>query len=147
MSEQSLLSHFQPLLKILPLMIFLEQYRIAPFPHFAVVSAGLNVSDTIVTRLTPLCVATKIFLISFYKSFKDQVSIIPALVAGVPSPFLSISTPFSSTSFPVISIAFKSVSSVKYFGGWGNFSLTSLFSNAQNIANTYIGQYSIFTLF
>ena len=54
----------------------------------AVVLADLKVSATIVTRLIPLCVAIKFFLSLSIKPLKIKFSIIPARVAGVPSPFL-----------------------------------------------------------
>ncbi len=55
-------------------------------------------------------VAVRFFLSLSTKPLKIRFSIIPALVAGVPSPFLSTSTPFSKAPFPAISIDFKSVS-------------------------------------
>ena len=51
-------------------------------------------------------VAVRFFLSLSTKPLKIRFSIIPALVAGVPSPFISTSTPFSKAPFPAISIDF-----------------------------------------
>ncbi len=85
--------------------------------HSAVIPGDWITSGITVMRAMPLCVGTRylVFLSPFRsrKPMRTSFSIMPARVAGVPSPFRSASSGVSSA--PARSMADNSVLSVKRF--------------------------------
>ena len=95
------------------------------FSHLPVSSADFNNSLSIIfIKSIPVCVGkTSFFLRSIY-FLLNKVSIILALVDGLPIPFSFINSrkSSSSTCFPAVSIARNKLASVKFLGGFVSFS-------------------------
>jgi len=88
-----------------------------------VISGLFTVGSTVEISAIPFSVASRAFpcLARYFRS--SSVSMIPARVAGVPSPVsrMASESSFSSSAFPAVSMAVSSVASVKRGGGWVRF--------------------------